>query len=132
MSTSYNLEIYKNPLEAIRTGLKKVEIRTNNSYEQINYDQLKSGDTITFQIISGPPFVGLEVVEADALTVEVLTVVNYKDPRELLENEGFDVLSTLVTDIDQGIELLYSFHEYKEMIPQHGIFAIHIKPLGVN
>ena len=132
MSTSYKLEIYKNTLEAIRTGLKKVEIRTNNSYEQINYDQLKSGDTITFQIISGPPFVGLEVVEADALTVEVLTVVNYKDPRELLENEGLDVLSTLVTDIDQGIELLYSFHEYKEMIPQHGIFAIHIKPLEVN
>jgi len=27
------------------------------------------------------------------------------------------------------VELLYSFHEYKEMIPVHGIFAIHISPI---
>jgi ASC-1-like (ASCH) protein len=56
--------------------------------------------------------------------------VKYKDPQELLEKEGLQVLSTLVTNIEEGVELLYSFHEYKEMIPKHGIFAIHIKPLN--
>lgn len=129
MSTSYSLEIYKKPLEAIQAGIKKVEIRTNNSYEQINYNKLQVGDTISFQVISGPPFVGLDVIEADALMVEVVSVIKYRDPRELLKQEGLEVLSTLVSNIDDGIELLYSFHEYKEMIPVHGIFAIHIQPV---
>ena len=129
MSTSYSLEIYKKPLEAIQAGIKKVEIRTNNSYEQINYNRLQVGDTISFQVISGPPFVGLDVIEADALMVEVVSVIKYRDPRELLKQEGLEVLSTLVSNIDDGIELLYGFHEYKEMIPVHGIFAIHIQPV---
>ena len=129
MSTSYSLEIYKKPLEAIQAGIKKVEIRTNNSYEQINYNRLQVGDIISFQVISGPPFVGLDVIEADALMVEVVSVIKYRDPRELLKQEGLEVLSTLVSNIDDGIELLYSFHEYKEMIPVHGIFAIHIQPV---
>ena len=127
MSTSYKLEIYEKPLKAIKAGIKTVEIRTNNSYEEINYDNLKSGDTISFQIISGPPFTGLDIIVSNALTVEVLSVVKYKDPQELLEKEGLEVLSTLVTNIEEGVELLYSFHEYKEMIPIHGIYAIEIE-----
>ena len=129
MSTSYSLEIYKKPLEAIQAGIKKVEIRTNNSYEQINYNRLQVGDTISCQVISGPPFVGLDVIEADALMVEVVNVIKYRDPKELLKQEGLEVLSTIVETIQEGVDLLYSFHEYKEMIPVHGIFAICIKPL---
>jgi len=130
MSKKYKLEIYENPLKAIESGLKKVEIRTNNTYEEINYDQLLPGDILSFQIIPGPPFVGLEVIIPDALEAKVLKVVKYKNPEALLEHEGLDVLSTLVKTIDEGVELLYSFHEYKEMIPVHGIFAIHISPIG--
>ena len=129
MSKKYKLEIYENPLKAIESGLKKVEIRTNNTYEEINYDQLLPGDILSFQIIAGPPFIGLEVIIPDALEAEVLKVVKYKNPEALLEHEGLDVLSTLVKTIDEGVELLYSFHEYKEMIPVHGIFAIHISPI---
>jgi len=123
------LEIYRKPLEAIRAGTKKVEIRTNNSYEVIRYDQLKAGDQISFQVISGPPFIGLDVIDPNALTVEVVEVRQYPDPKALLLGEGMEVLSTLCETIDEGIELLYSFHEYQEMIPVHGIFAIEIKVL---
>ena len=126
MNKEYKLEIYESPLKAIQSGLKKVEIRTNNTYEEINYDQLLPGDILSFQIIPGPPFIGLEIITPDALEVEVLKVVKYKDPEALLEQEGLNVLSTLVETIDEGVELLCSFHEYKEMIPVHGIFAIHI------
>ena len=126
MSKKYKLEIYESSLNAIKSGLKKVEIRTNNTYEEINYDQLLPGDILSFQIIPGPPFIGLEIITPDALEVEVLRVVKYKDPEALLKQEGLNVLSTLVETIDEGVELLYSFHEYKEMIPVHGIFAIHI------
>ena len=126
MNKKYKLEIYESSLKAIKSGLKKVEIRTNNTYEEINYDQLLPGDILSFQIIPGPPFIGLEIITPDALEVEVLKVVKYKDPEALLEQEGLNVLSTLVETIDEGVELLYSFHEYKEMIPVHGIFAIHI------
>jgi len=42
-----------------------------------------------------------------------------------LHEEGLHVLSDLVETMEEGEELLYSFHEYKEMIPIHGIYAIH-------
>ena len=113
MFKKYKLEIYEAPLKAIKNGSKKVEIRTNNSYEEINYDQLIPGDILSFQIIEGPPFTGLEIITPDALEVKVMQVIKYKDPQELLEKEGLDVLSTLVETIEEGVGLLYSFHEYK-------------------
>ena len=48
----YPLEIYRKPLEAIISGRKKVEIRTNNSYENIDYTKLEPYDIIKFQIIN--------------------------------------------------------------------------------
>lgn len=127
--TTYRLEIYRDPLEAIRAGTKRVEIRTLNSYESIPYDKLLPGDRILFQIIAGPPFGGLEVVEADALLVEVRKVLHYPNPGSLLRAEGMEVLSGLCESSEEGVKLLYSFFEYREQIPVHGIFAIHIEVL---
>ena len=129
MTSSYKLEIYKKPLDAIKNGYKNIEIRTNNSYEAIDYSLLKVDDVISFQIINGPPFVNLDVVTPDALKVKVKRVTNYRNPEELLLNEGLQVLSTLVNSLDEGIKMLYSFHEYEEMIPIHGIFAIEIEKI---
>ena len=127
MTSSYKLEIYKKPLDAIKNGTKHIEIRTNNSYEAIDYSLLKVDDVISFQIINGPPFVNLDVITPDALKVKVKRVTNYRNPEELLLNEGLQVLSTLVNSLDEGIKMLYSFHEYEDMIPIHGIFAIEIE-----
>ena len=126
MTSSYKLEIYKKPLDAIKNGTKHIEIRTNNSYEAIDYSLLKVDDVISFQIINGPPFINLDVITSDALKVKVKRVTNYRNPEELLLNEGLQVLSTLVNSLDEGIKMLYSFHEYEDMIPIHGIFAIEI------
>ena len=126
MTSLYKLEIYKKPLDAIKNGTKHIEIRTNNSYEAIDYSLLKVDDVISFQIINGPPFINLDVITPDALKVKVKRVTNYRNPEELLLNEGLQVLSTLVNSLDDGIKMLYSFHEYEEMIPIHGIFAIEI------
>ena len=127
MTSLYKLEIYKKPLEAIKNGSKNIEIRTNNSYEAIDYSLLKVDDVISFQIINGPPFINLDVITPDALKVKVKRVTNYRNPEELLLNEGLQVLSTLVNSLDEGIKMLYSFHEYEDMIPIHGIFAIEIE-----
>ena len=129
MTSLYKLEIYKKPLDAIKNGSKNIEIRTNNSYEAIDYSLLKVDDVISFQIINGPPFVNLDVISPDALKVKVKRVTNYRNPEELLLNEGLQVLSTLVNSLDEGIKMLYSFHEYEEMIPIHGIFAIEIEKI---
>ncbi len=126
MTSFYKLEIYKKPLDAIKNGTKHIEIRTNNSYEAIDYSLLKVDDIISFQIINGPPFVNLDVITPDVLKVKVKRVTNYRNPKELLLNEGLQVLSTLVNSLDEGIRMLYSFHEYEDMIPIHGIFAIEI------
>ncbi|MCE0494984.1 hypothetical protein [Vibrio salinus] len=128
--TNYTLEIYKAPLEAIKKGAKKIEVRTNNSYESIRYDGLEQGDTIAFQVISGPPFTGLDVIEPDVLIVEVVDVRHYPDPKALLLAEKRVGLENLCETLEEQIDLLYSFHEYQDMIPVHGIFAIEIKPLG--
>ena len=127
MTSSYKLEIYKKPLDAIKNGTKHIEIRTNNSYEAIDYSLLKVDDVISFQIINGPPFINLDVITPDTLKVKVKRVTNYQNPEELLLNEGLQVLSTLVNSLDEGIKMLYSFHEYEDMIPIHGIFAIEIE-----
>ena len=127
MTSIYKLEIYKKPLDAIKNGTKHIEIRTNNSYEAIDYSLLKVDDIISFQIINGPPFINLDVITPDALKVKVKRVTNYRNPEELLLNEGLQVLSTLVNSLDEGIKMLYSFHEYEDMIPIHGIFAIEIE-----
>ena len=129
MTSLYKLEIYKKPLDAIKNGTKHIEIRTNNSYEAIDYSLLKVDDVISFQIINGPPFINLDVITPDALKVKVKRVTNYRNPEELLLNEGLQVLSTLVNSLDEGIKMLYSFHEYEEMIPIHGIFAIEIEKI---
>ena len=71
------------------------------------------------------PFIGLEIVEKDALSIEVLKVIKYKHPEDLLKKEGLEVLSGIVSSLEEGVQILYSFEEYKEMIPIHGIFAIH-------
>ena len=52
-------------------------------------------------------------------------MIKYKNPEDLLKNEGLEVLSGIVSSLGEGVEMLYSFEEYKEMIPIHGIFAIH-------
>ena len=127
MTSLYKLEIYKKPLDAIKNGTKHIEIRTNNSYEAIDYSLLKVDDIISFQIINGPPFINLDVITPDALKVKVKRVTNYRNPEELLLNEGLQVLSTLVNSLDEGIKMLYSFHEYEDMVPIHGIFAIEIE-----
>ncbi|MCL9780924.1 hypothetical protein M9194_05695 [Vibrio sp. S4M6] len=126
----YPLEIYQAPLDSILSGKKKVEIRTNNSYEAIRYDQLCPGDRIDFQVIAGPPFVGLDVIVPNALSVEVIDVRHYPDANSLLVAEGMQVLSNLCESLQEGVELLQSFHEYTEMIPIHGIFAIEIRPVS--
>ena len=49
MASSYKLEIYKKPLDAIKNGTKHIEIRTNNSYEAIDYSLLKVDDEFHFR-----------------------------------------------------------------------------------
>ena len=130
--TTFPLEIYQTPLDAISSGKKKVEIRTNNGYKAIRYDQLNAGDHIAFQVISGPPFIGLDVITPNALIVEVIAVRHYIDPKALLIAEGMVVLSQHCETLAEGVKRLYSFHEYKEMIPIHGIFAIEIRPVELS
>ena len=48
-----------------------------------------------------------------------------KYSKDLLKKEGLEVLSGIVSSLEEGVQILYSFEEYKEMIPIHGIFAIH-------
>ena len=66
----YSLEIYRKPLEAINSGRKKVEIRTNNSYENIDYKSaLLEGFNVANRILG--------FVNAPALIQYVLLDMSY-------------------------------------------------------
>lgn len=45
---NYSLDLNDRPFNAIKTGTKKIEGRTKTSLDTFSYDDLKSGDTITF------------------------------------------------------------------------------------
>ena len=49
----YFTKIYQLPFNAIVAGTKKFELRTNTSYEEIDYTKLTTGDQIEFEVISG-------------------------------------------------------------------------------
>ena len=53
-------------------------------------------------------------------------IVTMKDLWEKFESNLHDFSDAyFVSSLEEGVEMLYSFEEYKEMIPIHGIFAIH-------
>lgn len=114
---NYNLELNDRPFKAIEAGTKKVEGRTKTSMDTFSYDDLKYGDTITFN----------NNVTNEKLTVSVIAVRHYPNTRLMLESEGVKNVLSSEKEIEGGIESYNTFNEYKENIPKYGIYAIEIK-----
>lgn len=115
------------PFDAIVAGTKTFELRTNTSYEEIDYTKLKSGDQIEFEVIAGPPFKDFKVIHNHRLEITIGEVRHYDSARTLFETEGFKWCSFEPASIDDAIDWIHQILEYENSIPKYGIYAFEVK-----
>lgn len=114
---NYDLELNDRPFQAIKAGTKKIEGRTPKDQSDTRYDEMKTGDTITFK----------NNISLEVMVCEVLSVSKYKNVRSMLETEGTKNVLSSGGNIEQGIQSYNSISDYKERIEKYGIYAIEIK-----
>jgi len=116
---NYSLELNSRAFQAIKNGTKKIEGRVQNSYDKVDFKDLKKGDMITFENIS----------TKEKMKVKIDEIRHYPNVKAMLEAEGTrNVLST-GGNIKQGIESYNKISEYKKNILKYGIYAIEIQSL---
>ncbi len=123
---NYRTQIYQLPFDAIWAGSKKFELRTNTSYETIDYSQLKTGDTIEFEVIAGPPFIDLSPIHKEGLVITIGEVKHYDSARSLFEQEGYKWCSFQPNSIQEAIDWIHQILEYEIAIPKYGIYAFEV------
>ena len=122
----YYTQIYQLPFDAILAGSKKFEMRTNTSYEKIDYSKLKTDDQIEFEVIAGPPFVDFKVIHNKRLLITIGEVRHYKSAKSLFETEGYKWCSFKPDSIEEAIKWIHQILEYKVSIPRYGIYAFEV------
>lgn len=114
----YCFDIHEVAFDAIAAGRKRVEVRTNNSYDDVDYSQIHPGDTC--EIFTAPE-------DGRRLVFTVDSVQHYQSARDLLEGEEIAcVLSAGDVGVERGVAIIHSIDEYEMMIPQHGVWALRI------
>jgi len=103
--------------QAIKAGTKKVEGRAKRDENDSRYDEMKSGDTLTFT----------NKITSEIMVCEVLYVSKYLNVRAMLEAEGTKNVLSSGLDIEGGIASYNSIDDYKERIIKYGIYAIGVK-----
>ena len=114
-----NLSLNDRPFCAVKAGTKKIEGRTPKDENDLRYEKMKPGDTITFT----------NNITNEQLVCAVLSVEHYSDTRSMLETEGTENVLSSGGNIEEGIESYNSLGDYKERIEKYGIYAIGVKPI---
>lgn len=104
------------PFNAIQSGTKKIEVRTNTPYSPFDYSSLQANDTIEF----------LNETTGEIFNVSVVRVTKYSSVRDLLEAEGTRNVLSSGGNLEQGIISINSLTGYKESIPIHGVYAVEV------
>ncbi|MFA6297293.1 MAG: ASCH domain-containing protein [Candidatus Paceibacterota bacterium] len=113
---NYNLSLNDRPFQAIKSGTKKIEGRTQKDEFDARYSEMKIGDTITFT----------NNISQEVMTCEILFVSKYHDVKSMLESEGTKNVLSSKGNIEEGIESYNSIGDYKDRIAKYGIYAIGI------
>ncbi|MEI7480248.1 MAG: hypothetical protein WCJ59_01335 [bacterium] len=117
---NYSLNINDRPFNAIKNGTKKVEGRTKVKENDVAYENMILGDTITFT----------NKITGEIMTCEILYVSKYPNVRNMLESEGTKNVLSSGLDVEGGITSYNSLQDYEEGIKIHGIYAIGVKKIS--
>ena len=110
------LDINDRAFLAIKEERKRVEIRANTNFSDIDYSNFKVNDTIQFYNSNN-----------EILRCEITKINWYKDVENLLQKEGTLYTLSSTNDYKLGLKSIYSLTGYRESIPKNGVYAIHIK-----
>lgn len=111
----YRLNINDRAFDAIKNRTKLVEIRANKEKSDIDYSNIKEGDTIKFRNSFGA-----------VITCKVLKNNWYASIEELLMLEGTLVTLSSTNDYEEGILSINRLDGYHDAILKNGVYAIHI------
>lgn len=114
---NYNLNLNDRPFKAIKAGTKKIEGRTPKDSDDKRYEEMLSGDTLTFT----------NNITNEVTIVEVLFVHHYGDVKVMLETEGVENVLSSGGNIEDGIKSYNSLNGYEERIKKYGIYAIGVE-----
>lgn len=114
---NYNLDLNDRPFQAIKAGTKKIEGRVQKDGDDMRYEEMKQGDTITFT----------NNVTNESMVCPVLSVTHYKDTRTMLEAEGTRNVLSSGANIEEGIKSYNNLEGYEDRIKRFGIYAIGVK-----
>ncbi|MCK9273442.1 hypothetical protein M0P65_07945 [Candidatus Gracilibacteria bacterium] len=114
---NYDLNLNDRPFQAIKAGTKKIEGRTPSDENDKRYDEMKSGDTLTFT----------NKITDEKMICEVLFVNKYLNTRLMLEAEGTKNVLSSGLDVEGGIQSYNKLEGYEERIKKFGIYAIGVK-----
>ena len=117
---NYKLELNELPFEAIKSGKKKVETRTKVPHNMTPYEEMRSGDTITF----------IKSSTGEEMVVMITEVSHYQDVATMLGSEGQENVMSYEASTEEAIKSYASLSGYPEGIKKYGIWAIKIKPLS--
>ncbi len=116
----YKTDINERAFNAILTGTKTIEIRTNTPGDPINYSNIKPGDIMEFDTWPKP--------SQRKLCAIVKAIRHYSDTRRLFEIEGLDyTTSSKPNNIEIAIASIHRLTNYEQAVPKHGIYAIELK-----
>ena len=122
----YYTQIYQLPFNALLDGSKRFELRTNTSYEKIDYSKLKTDDQIEFEVIEGPPFVDFKVLHNRRMLIKIGEVRHYISAKCLFEKEGYKWCSFKPKSIAEALNWIHQILEYEISIPLYGIYAFEV------
>lgn len=114
---NYNLDLNDRPFQAIKAGTKTIEGRAQKDRDDVRYEEMKQGDTITFT----------NNVTGEQMICDVLSVTHYRDVRTMLEAEGIENALPGESDIESGIKIYHGLEGYENRIKHFGIYAIGVK-----
>jgi ASC-1-like (ASCH) protein len=115
----YTTDINDRPWKAIKNHTKKVEVRTNTKYEDIDYSQIAPGDHMIF----------INNKTSKPLTVKILSIRHYKTVKDLLQEEGPERTLSSGKSLKEGVSSILKIKGYTENIPKYGVYALTVKPI---
>lgn len=114
---NYNLDLNDRPFQALKIGKKKIETRTKVPQNMIAYEEMRPGDTITFE----------HEDSKEKMVMEIVRVRHYKNIPDLLDAEGQENVMSYDAPREEAIVSWDKLTGYTKGMKKYGIWAIEVK-----
>ncbi len=114
---NYELDLGDRPFKALKEGRKKIETRTKVPHNMTPYEEMKTGDKITFE----------HEETNEKLVMEIVGVRHYNNVSDLLDAEGLENVLSYDAPREEALTNWDKIDGYTEGMKKHGIWGIEVK-----